>query len=110
MEELGSQAFNLNIGKRLVIIVVFLSLLWFVLNYVVTRVKSGQWTIPDFLKKSLKVNDKMLTEAHKIELIQRKYLVDGSELLVVDVDGSHVLLARSVNGSISYIKDLEGKG
>lgn len=106
MEDLGTH--NLEIGKRLVIILVFLSLMWFGLNYLVMKMKSGDLSLPDFLKNKLKGVDNLdLKDAHRIELVQKKYIADGTELMVLDIDGSHVLLARTVNGSICYIKDLE---
>lgn len=107
MEEAVSQSLNLEIGKRLLIILVFLSLLWFGLNYLAIKIKSGELKLPSFLRNKLYGANSKTTELHKIELVQKKYLTDGCEMLVVEVDGSRVLLARSVNGSISYIKDLD---
>ena len=107
MENIGSQTLDLEIGKRLIIIITFLSILWFVLNYMANKIKAGEFKLPDFLQSKLKGGNVSNTDTHKIELIQKKYLTDGCEMLVVDVDGSHVLLARNINGSITYIKDLD---
>lgn len=107
MEDIGSQGLNLEIGKRLVIILVFLSIFWFALNYLATKIKSGDFKLPGFLGNKLYGDGNNAKEAHRIELVQKKHLVDGSEMLIVDVDDSRVLLARSLNGSISYVKDLE---
>lgn len=106
MEEIGTQTLNLEIGKRLVIILVFLSVFWFVLNYIANKIKSGDMKLPDFLSNKLYGSKQQSKEIHHIELVQKKYLTDGCEMIVVDVDGSHVLMARSINGSITYIKDL----
>jgi hypothetical protein len=107
VEDIGTQTLNLEIVKRLVIILVFLSIFWFVLNYLATKIKSGDMKLPNFLRNKLYGGTEPSRELHKIELIQKKYLTDGAEMLVVDVDGSHILLARSINGSISYVKDLD---
>ena len=107
MEDIGTQALDLEIGKRLVIIVVFLSVLWFLLNYLATKIKAGELQLQNFLKSKLYGANASSKDAHKIELVQKKYLADGCEMLVVDVDGEHVLLARNINGSIAYVKDLD---
>lgn len=109
MEEVGSQALNLAIGKRLVIIIVFLCVLWFVLNYLTIRIKSGELKLPNFLKNKFYGIGEIIQEIHQIKLIQRKHLVDGCEMLVVDVDGAHLLLAKNLNGTLVFIKELDHK-
>ncbi len=104
MDKVGSEALNLQVGKRLIIIFVFLAILWFALNFLANKVKSGQWNLPDFFKKGIR--PKALSDKYKIELVQKQYLADGCEALVVSVDGKDLLLSRSVNGSVAFIKEL----
>jgi hypothetical protein len=108
VEDIGTQGLNLEIGKRFIIIIVFLSILWFALNYLALKIKSGDLKLPDFLSNKLYGGSGVQAkDLHHIELVQKKYLADGCEMIVVDVDGSHVLLARGLNGSITYIKELD---
>ena len=106
MEDIASQSMNLEIVKRLVIIITFLSLLWFGLNYLATKIKSGDISLPEFLRSKM-IGSQDGNPAHHIEVIQRKHLVDGTEMLVVNVDGKDLLLVRNVNGSISFVKELD---
>lgn len=108
MEDLASQSFNLGIGKRLLIIVVFLTLLWFLLDFVAKKIKAGEFKISDSLMKKFTGSLPNSKEIHKIEFVQKKYLSEGCELLVINVDGRDLLLAKGLNGSISFIKELDG--
>lgn len=110
MEGLGSENLNLDLGRRLVVIVFFLLFMWYTLNYLVTKIKSGQIKIPEFLKSKIpalkNLEQSSLIEPYKLEIIQRKALPDGSELLVLDANGRHLLLSRHFQSGINYIADL----
>lgn len=110
MEGLGAENLDLNLGRRLFVIVFFLLFLWYVLNYLVTKIKSGQIKIPELLKSKIpalkNLEQDIIAEPYKLEIIQRKILPDGSELQVLDVNGRHVLLSKHMQSGINYITDL----
>ena len=114
MEAIGSESFDLDLGRRLFIIVCFLLFMWYFLNLLVTKVKSGQWQMPEFLTSkfpSLKQIDiPGSEELYNINVIQRKPMPDGSEFMVLDIDGRHVLVSKHIQSGINYITDLEKKG
>lgn len=108
-----SNDIGFNLGKRLVIIIFFLLFLWYFLNYLVLKIKSGQLKIPEFFLSKIPTL-KALTEQkqldlYKMEIIQTKLLPDGSELMVLDVDGRHLLLSRHVQSGVNYVTDLNSK-
>lgn len=110
METIGSESFDLDIGRRIVVIIVFLGLLWFFLNYLVHKVKSGEIKIPEFLTKKLpglkNLDQSGYSEHYKIKIIQRQVMPDGYELMVMDIDNRHILLSKHINSGVQYITDL----
>lgn len=107
MELVGSESFDLDLGRRMIVIISFLAFLWLGLNYFVAKIKSGEMELPGFLKKAMPGLDKIkIEEKHKISLVQRKILPEGTEMMVVEVDGQKILLAKTINTGITYIKDM----
>lgn len=99
-----------DLGRRLFIIIFFLLALWYGLNLLVHKIKSGTWKIPKFLLDKMpalqQYSQGQAQELYKMEIVQRKQLADGSELMVLDVDGRHLLLSRHIQSGISYVADL----
>lgn len=110
MEDLATNTFDLDIGRRVLIILIFLAAMWYFLNFFVTKIKSGQMKIPDFLINkfpSLKnIDPSGYSELYKMKVIQRQMMPDGYELLVLDLDGRHILMSKHINSGIQYITDL----
>jgi hypothetical protein len=103
---------SLDIGRRLVIICSFLLALWFILNYIVLKVKSGKWHIPAFLLNKFKFLENIVLQQenkqpHSLDIIQRRVFTDGLELFVIEADGRRILASRTPQGSVSYIAELE---
>jgi hypothetical protein len=95
-------------GRRLFIIVAFLFALWFFLNCLVSKIKSGQWQIPRFLTNKFPQLDLLQSnDIYKISIVQRTVLMDGSELLVLDVDGRRILTSKTLPLGLRYIADLD---
>ena len=113
MEFAGTEHFDLDLGRRLFIIIVFLLLLWYTTNLLVDKIKSGSWKIPKILLdrvRALQQYAASQTQDHyPMEIIQRKQLPDGSELLVLDIEGRHILLSRHIQSGINYVTDLQRK-
>lgn len=79
--------------------------MWYSLSYLVKKIQNGQLEIPDFLKSQIPNLNK--TEIYSIQIIQRKYMPDATELIVIDIDGRHILLSRHNQAGLRYITDLE---
>lgn len=113
MEAIGSESFDLDLGRRLFIIVCFLIFMWYFLNLMVNKIKSGRWQIPEFLSKSFpglkQLDIPGSKDLYNINIIQRKSMPDGSEFLVADIDGRHILLSKHIQSGINYITDLQSK-
>lgn len=98
--------FTLDLGRRILIIVIFLSAFWFFLNWLVIKIKSGQLRIPEWLLNkfpTLNPNN----DPYQISIIQRTVLQDRSELLVLDINGRHVLVSKTLPLGLRYITDLK---
>lgn len=108
MDGVGSDNFDLDIGKRLVVIFFFLIFLWYFLNYFVAKIKTGQFKLPDFLTKNFpglaKVN---AAGVHQIEIVQRKILNDGSEIFVLDVDERRFLCSKHLQSGIQLLSEID---
>jgi hypothetical protein len=76
MEGLGSHNLDLDIGRRLLVIIFFLLFLWYALNYLVARIKSGQIKIPELLKAKIpalkNLEQNLAGELYNLEIIQKK--------------------------------------
>ncbi|MCE2928085.1 MAG: hypothetical protein LW817_00455 [Candidatus Caenarcaniphilales bacterium] len=102
--------FDLDLGRRITIIVVFLLGLWYFLNAIVIKIKSGQLKIPDFLKRQIPALDnieKSSNDLHSINILQRKILPEGQELWVVQVDDKKILLSKHIQSGLRFLKDLD---
>ena len=111
MEGLGANTFDLDLGRRALIILIFLVGLWYFLNLFAKQVKAGQMKIPDFLANrfpGLKNLDKAAySELYEIKIVQRQMMPDGYELMVLDVNDKHILLSKHVSSGIQYLTDLK---
>lgn len=109
LEEIGSAAPDLQIGKRLLIATVFLIILWLGLKYLADKIKAGEFPLPKFLTRFGKV-EKINSPLHpqfNLEPIQQKIFPDGSELFVIENNGRYLLLSKTVQSGIQYLCELE---
>lgn len=110
MEGLATNTFDLDIGRRVLIIIIFLAALWYFLNFFVSKIKSGQMKIPAFLLDkfpSLKnIDPSGYSELYKMKVIQRQMMPDGYELIVLEVDERHILMSKHINSGVQYLTDL----
>ena len=105
---------NLDIGSKLATITVFLLVFWYLSQMMTKAIKEGSFRLPPYLLGKFKFLDSInqnlqRADTHKLEVIQTKAMPDGSQLYVLDADGRHLLLSRSMTGQISYLCDLENK-
>ncbi|MFZ4085806.1 MAG: hypothetical protein ACOYK1_09800 [Vampirovibrionia bacterium] len=90
-------------------VVSFLIFMWLCTNFLINKVKSGEWKIPKFLDNFVRIKSTFSNadKRYKINIIQREILPDGSEILILAVDNRRILLSRSLNQGIRYLTDLE---
>jgi hypothetical protein len=107
MDLASTDTFDFDLGRRLFIIVSFLVGMWFGLNLLVSKIKSKQIKIPKFLLAKIPALENIAVsdsdELYKIEIIQRKTLADGSEFLVLDINGRHLLVSKHIQSGINFI-------
>jgi hypothetical protein len=110
MDLAGDNSFDFDLGRRIFIIISFLLFLWFGLNILVHKIKSKQIKIPKFLLDRIPALENIAasdsSDLYQIEIIQRKQLADGSEFLVVDVNGRHILVSKHIQSGINFIANL----
>ena len=92
-------------------VVSFLIFMWLCTNFLINKVKSGEWKIPKFLDNFVRIKSTFSNadKRYKISVIQREILPDGSEILILAVDNRRILLSRSLNQGIRYLTDLENE-
>jgi hypothetical protein len=92
-------------------VVSFLIFMWLCTNFLINKVKSGEWKIPKFLDNFVRIKSTFSNadKRYKINIIQREILPDGSEILILAVDNRRILLSRSLNQGIRYLTDLENE-
>lgn len=98
-------------GRRFFIILAFLGGLWLFLNFIVLKIKSGGFKIPKFLTDKISFLNSIQNQVdsqqeHDIRIVQNKVLPDGSELMILDIDGRRMLMSRSVAGGLRYLTDI----
>jgi hypothetical protein len=83
--------------------------MWLCTNFLINKVKSGEWKIPKFLDNFVRIKSAFSNadKRYKINIVQREILPDGSEILVLAVNDRRILLSRSLNQGIRYLTDLE---
>jgi|GEM_PF-5486199 len=110
MDLASADTFDFDLGRRIFIIVSFLFGMWFGLNLLIAKIKSKQIKIPKFLLAKIPALENIAIsdsdELYKIEIIQRKTLADGSEFLVLDVNGRHILVSKHIQSGINFIANL----
>jgi len=116
MEGFADSSFDLDIGRRVVVIIVFLLVFWYSVNLLASKIKSGQFKLPDFLTKKFpqlnhfnQLSSQLSNDLYHIEVLQRKSFNDGTELLVLDVDGRHILVSKNIHHGMNYIAELDKK-
>jgi hypothetical protein len=113
MEDLlTNNSVNFDWGRRFFIILAFLAALWLFLNYLVLKIKSKSFKIPTFLTDKFPVLKNIQSQVesqneHSMKIIQNKILPDGSELMILDIDGRRMLLSRSMSGGLRYLTDIK---
>lgn len=109
METIGTETFDLDLGNRLITIVLFLVFFWAIINWFSVNIKNGKIKIPEFLKSKFPGLSMASPESeiYKIEIVQRKNLNDGNELMVARVDGKDILLSRNLHTGIRFLKNLD---
>ncbi len=101
----------MDINTRLFIVIVFLLLIWAALNWLVNKLKRGdsEW-LRKVLPEKIPFLEGMIqgpkSELYKIEVIQRKILPNTAELIIVDINGRHLLLSYSQTVVLHYLNDL----
>ena len=92
-------------------VVSFLIFMWLCTNFLINKVKSGEWKIPKFLDNFVRIKSTFSNadKRYKISVIQREILPDGSEIMILAVDNRRILLSRSLNQGIRYLTDLENE-
>ena len=92
-------------------VVSFLIFMWLCTNFLINKVKSGEWKIPKFLDNFVRIKSTFSNadKRYKVSVIQREILPDGSEILILAVDNRRILLSRSLNQGIRYLTDLENE-
>jgi len=101
---------QIDFGSKLITILSFLFIFWALSNFLINKYKSGEWKIPKFLKNYLSIHNKNFADKeYDVNLIQREILADGSELLIIGVDGRRILLSKSMHAGLRYLTELDEK-
>jgi hypothetical protein len=100
---------DFDFTSKVTSVVSFLIFMWLCTNFLINKVKSGEWKIPKFLDNFVRIKSTFSNadKHYKINIIQREILPDGSEILILAVDNRRILLSRSLNQGIRYLTDLE---
>lgn len=104
---------ELDITSKFVTIGIFLAIMSVLAYYFIGALKSGKLKLPaammnkSFLIKGL--NDDEKINKYNMKLLDRQLMPDGSELWVVDIEGRHLLLAKSLSGALNYLTELNTK-
>lgn len=108
--EASSTPVGYDLGSKLVIIVVFLAILFFLSRFIIARAKSQKIALPKFLSKYPIFKDISPEEEkplYEMKIIHREQFSEGTELMVLDINDRHILLSKNIHGGIVYITDLE---
>ncbi|MFM7457165.1 MAG: hypothetical protein ACKO3R_00685 [bacterium] len=102
---------DFDFTSKVTSVVSFLIFMWLCTNFLINKVKSGEWKIPKFLDNFVRIKSTFSNadKRYKINIIQREILPDGSEILILAVDNRRILLSRSLNQGIRYLTDLENE-
>ena len=102
---------DFDFTSKVTSVVSFLIFMWLCTNFLINKVKSGEWKIPKFLDNFVRIKSTFSNadKRYKISVIQREILPDGSEILILAVDNRRILLSRSLNQGIRYLTDLENE-
>jgi hypothetical protein len=100
---------DFDFTSKVTSVVSFLIFMWLCTNFLINKVKSGEWKIPKFLDNFVRIKSTFSNadKRYKINIIQREILPDGSEILILAIDNRRILLSRSLNQGIRYLTDLE---
>jgi hypothetical protein len=111
MEGVGVSSFDLDLGRRVLIIIIFLAGMWYVLNLFVTQIKSGKMRIPKFLLSRFpglkNIDHSQYSELYQIKVVQKQVMPDGYEMIVIEVNDRHLLLSKHIQSGVQYITDLK---
>ena len=100
---------DFDFNSKLASVVSFLIFLWLITNYLINKIKSGEWKIPKQLEKFLSVKSAFSSadKHYKIGVVQREVLNDGTEFIVLGVNEKRLLLSRTINHGVKFLTDLE---
>jgi hypothetical protein len=111
MEGVGVSSFDLDLGRRVLIMIIFLVGMWYVLNLIVSQIKSGKMKIPPFLLNKFpalrNIDHSQYTNSYDIKIIQRQVMTDGYEMIVIEINERHILLSKHIQSGVQYITDLK---
>lgn len=102
---------DFDFTSKVTSVVSFLIFMWLCTNFLINKVKSGEWKIPKFLDNFVRIKSTFSSadKRYRINIVQREILPDGSEILILAVDNRRILLSRSLNQGIRYLTDLENE-
>jgi hypothetical protein len=102
---------DFDFTSKVTSVVSFLIFMWLCTNFLINKVKSGEWKIPKFLDNFVRIKSAFSNadKRYKINIVQREILPDGSEILVLGVGDRRLLLSRTMNQGIRYLTDLEAE-
>ena len=102
---------DFDFTSKVTSVVSFLIFMWLCTNFLINKVKSGEWKIPKFLDNFVRIKNSFnnADKHYEINIVQREILPDGSEILILAVDNRRILLSRSLNQGIRYLTDLESE-
>ena len=114
MADVGSKSFDLDLGNRLIIISIFLIVLWVGMNFITGKIKAGKFdpsklTSLEGIKNIFSKKNPEPGDKYNINVLQNKIFADGAELMVLDINGRDILIAKTMQGGIQYITDLNSE-
>ncbi len=111
LEEFAGGGSDLELGSRIVTILVFLAVMVGIAYYIKCAAKSGKLKLPDFILNKVPfikdANNKQKLNPYNMSLIQKKAFDDGSEMWVMEVNDRHILVGKTLNGGFDYLTELK---
>lgn len=108
--ETSSTNSSYDIGSKIAIIIVFLAILFLISRFIIARARSQKIKLPKFLSNNpifKDISQEKEEAAYKMTIVHREQFSEGNELMVLDVNGRHLLLSKNIHGGIMYLTDLE---
>lgn len=98
-----------DFNTKFATVISFLLFLWLLTNFVINKIRSGQWKIPAFLENFLHIKNafNVADKPYRFSILQREILNDGNEILIASVGRRVVLLSKNLHHGIRYLTELE---